>query len=178
MGTAKQDMMRLLESLPDDASLADIHSCIEAARDQFDQRVSLDGISRFTGKSSELDGKVVIPGGLQVAQWEGLGMFWDYEEAGNILSLVLIRGDQQSDPVLQIPLAEEEIQLFRDCQEEGGWGYYELKVDANDARAAVNVSLITTKRGPVSLLWFLDRQRRAAVKRAINRFVSPPLLAE
>lgn len=170
--------MRLLESLPDDVSLAEIHAHVEAARDQFDRRASSDGISRFHGDPSEFDGKVITPGGLQIAQYEGLKMFWEYEPSADFLTLHLVRGNQTSDPILQIPLSEDEIQILSDCQEEGGWGYYELRVEDNDDRAAVNISLITAKKGPVSLLWIVDKSRRAALRRAFNRFAADSLMEE
>jgi hypothetical protein len=178
MSTTKQDMMRLLESLPDDVSLADIHAHIEAARDQFDCRLSSDGITRFYGESSELDGKVLGPGALQIAQWEGLELSWSCDPFEDILSLHLIKGERESAPLLKIPLSSGEAQSLRDCLEEGGWGYYELKVLETDDRGAVNVSFRTAEQEITCMTWFLDKKRRAALTRAINRFYASPLLSQ
>ena len=138
--------------------------------DQASSKPSREGIALFEGDVRELDGKAESPGSLLIAQWEGLKLFWDYEPSGVVL-LRLSYGSQISDPILCIPLSESELQIVRDHIEKGGWGYYDLKVEENDARAAVNVSLVTAENKPVSLLWIIDSERRAAVRRAINQFL-------
>lgn len=137
-------------------------------------RYSRTGISLFEGDVRELDGKVRIPGALMVAQWEGLELTWDYERDGDVLVLYLSHLSEII-PALRIPLTQEEIQILDGHREKGGWGYYELRVEENDDRAATNVSFHTAKDKPMSLLWILDRKRRDAVRKALSRVLEEPL---
>jgi hypothetical protein len=135
------------------------------------------GIQRFEGNVRDFDRKVKIPGALMIAQWEGLQMFWDYESLEHTLVLFVTYGSGRST-VLRIPLKGDEIALLRGHRERGGWGYYELHVEEGDERAAVNVSFITAKGEPLSILWIIDKKRRDAARRAINRFVGEKLFSD
>jgi len=177
MSTAKEEILRILESLPEDASREEIHKHLEAARDQFDRRISRDGIELFQGETAEFDGKVNVPGTLEIAQYEGLGLFWDYDPGG-IFSLHLTWGSKTSEPVLRIPLTKDEMKIVHGYREKGGWGYYDLMVEKDDDRALIQVSFISAKNGPTSLLWFVDRQRRDAIRRGIDRFRADPLFGD
>jgi hypothetical protein len=142
-------------------------------------RPSRDGITLFEGDVAEFDGKVLQPGALTIAEWEGLELHWDLQP-GDVLVLILTYGSSVSDPILRLPLTEHEAQLIRGHREKLRWGYYDLKVEENDDRAAVNVSFITASDEPKSMLWIIDRKRRAAVRRAMNRFVGmrDPIFAD
>ena len=129
-------------------------------------RPSRDGITLFEGDVSEFDGKVTLPGALEIAQYEGLVLRWDYKESEKEVVLQGERGTEVS--VLRIPLTEHEVQIIHNHQEKGGWGFYDLHVEENDDRAAVNVSFITADKEPTSLLWIIDKKRRAAVREALN----------
>jgi hypothetical protein len=129
---------------------------------------SRDGITLFEGNVEEFDGKVIRPGGLEIAQYEGLVLRWDYKGSEKEVILQAKYGTEVSDPILRIPLTEHEVQLIHNHREKGGWGYYELRVDENDDRAAVNVSFVNADNVPISLLWIIDKQRRAAVRKALN----------
>ncbi len=129
-------------------------------------RPSRDGITLFEGDVSEFDGKVTLPGALEIAQYEGLVLCWDYKESEKEVVLQGERGTEVS--VLRIPLTEHEVQIIHNHQEKGGWGFYDLHVEENDDRAAVNVSFITADKEPTSLLWIIDKKRREAVREALN----------
>jgi hypothetical protein len=135
------------------------------------EKPSRDGITLFEGNVGEFDGKVTVPPGLKVAQWEGLVLCWDYKRSEKEVVLQGERGTRVSDPVLQIPLTEHEVQIIHNHREKGGWGLYDLHVEENDDRAAVNVSLVTADKNPISLLWIIDKKRRSAVRKALNRCV-------
>jgi len=127
---------------------------------------SRDGITFFEGDASEFDGKVTTPPGLWIAQYEGLVLSWDYKPSEKE---VVLQGEYCTEvSVLRIPLTEHEVQIIHNHQERGGWGFYDLHVDENDDRAAVNVSFITANKEPISLLWILDKNRRAAVRKALE----------
>ncbi|HEY7214009.1 MAG TPA: hypothetical protein VIC28_05225 [Thermoanaerobaculia bacterium] len=128
---------------------------------------SRDGITLFEGDVSEFDGKVTVPGGLEIAQYEGLVLCWDYNRSEK--EVVLQAERRTRVPILRIPLTEQEVQIIHNHQEKGGWGFYDLHVEENDDRAAVNVSFITADQEPTSLLWIIDKNRRTAVREALNR---------
>lgn len=130
--------------------------------------MSRTGITLFDGAISEFDGKVINPGALQIAQLEGLRLKWDYEEPDRVLSLHLRLGSAVSDPVLRIPLSEDEAKLLEGHLEKGGWGYYEL---VDDDRAAVHVSFMNADDKPVSLLWIVSNEHRMSIRDAMDRFV-------
>jgi hypothetical protein len=46
----------------------------------------------------------------------------------------------------------------------------------NDDRAAVNVSFMSARHEPVSVLWILNKERRAELKREVGRFLSEEML--
>lgn len=129
-------------------------------------RPSRDGITLFEGDVSEFDGKVTAPGALQIAQYEGLVLRWDYKGPEKE---VVLQGERRTRVlVLRIPLTEHEVQIIHNHREKGGWGFYDLHVEENDDRAAVNVSLITADKEPTSLLWIIDNKRRSSVREALN----------
>jgi hypothetical protein len=138
---------------------------------QREGKLSRDGITRFEGHVREFDGKVTKPGGLEIAMYEGLMLLWSYWPEGT-LDLFMTYDGEPTEPVLSIPLAADEIRLLDRCVEKGGWGYYELHVEPNDDRAAVNMSFMVAKKKPVSMLWILDRERREELKRGVGRFLS------
>lgn len=127
------------------------------------------GITRFEGSLDELDGKVARPAGLLIAQYEGLALMWDLEPAGDVLALHLEMGDDVSDPVLRIPLTEDEAKGLHGLVEKGGWGFYDMKEDED--RAAVHVSFMNAGNEPDGFLWLLDGKRRKAIRKAMDRFV-------
>jgi len=134
------------------------------------EKPSRDGITLFEGDAGEFDGKVTTPPGLRIAQWEGLVLCWDYKQPEKEVILQGKYGTEVSDPVLRIPLTEHEAKIIHNHREKGGWGFYDLHVEENDDRAAVNVSLVTADKERISLLWILDKKRRAAVREALNGF--------
>lgn len=142
---------------------------------------SREGFALFDGAITAFAGKTHNAPALQVAQWEGLQMKWDYDESARVLSLHLrsLFGSV-SAPVLRIPFTEHEAKLIHDYEEKGGWGYYELRERENDDRAAVHVSFMNASNDPVSLLFIVDRSHRTRLRRAINRFVgeADPVFAE
>jgi len=133
-------------------------------------KLSREGITLFDGVITAFDGKIISPPALQVAQWEGLQMKWDYEEADKVLALHLRFGHSVSDPVLRIPLTEDEVKVIQDYREKGGWGYYELNEEEGDDRAAVHVSFMNASDTPVSLLWIVDGNHRTKLRDAMDHF--------
>jgi hypothetical protein len=131
---------------------------------------SREGITLFDGVITAFAGKIINPPALQIAQLEGLQMKWDYEEADKVLALHLRFGRSVSDPVLRIPLTEDEVKIIQGYREKGGWGYYELNENEDDDRAAVHVSFMNASNTPVSLLWIVDRNHRTRLRDAINDF--------
>jgi hypothetical protein len=132
---------------------------------------SREGITLFDGVITAFEGKIYNPPALQIAQWEGLQMKWDYEEPDQVLALHLRYGPTVSDPVLRIPLTEDEVKLIQGYREKGGWGYYELRAEKDDDRAAVHVSFMNASNDPVSLLWIVDRNHRTRLRDAMDDFV-------
>ncbi len=124
--------------------------------DKMSRKPSRAGITLFEGDAGEFDGKDIGPVSLLVAQWEGLQLLWDYERPGDELVLHATRGRGSGHARLS---------------RKGGWGYYDMNVEENDDRAAVNVSFMNAKNEPVSLLWILDKKRRTAIRKAIDRYV-------
>jgi hypothetical protein len=98
-------------------------------------------------------------------------MKWDYEEPHQVLALHLSYGPTVSDPVLRIPLTEDEVKLIQGYREKGGWGYYELRAEEDDDRAAVHVSFMNASNDPVSLLWIVDREHRTRLRKALGEYV-------
>jgi hypothetical protein len=136
------------------------------------RRPSRDGITRFTGDVQDLDGKVMKPGGLEIAQYEGLILLWTYQP-GDVLALHMTYHEHSpGEPLISIPLLEDEIQLLKGHVEKGGWGYYELHVEPDDERAGVNVSFKDARSEPVSVLWILDKHRREELSRVVGRYLN------
>jgi hypothetical protein len=133
---------------------------------------SREGITLFDGVISAFQGKISNPPALQIAQWEGLQMKWDYDEAEKVLALHLRSlSGSVSDPVLRIPFTEDEVKIIHGYVEKGGWGYYEMREREDDDRAAVHVSFMNASDAPVSLLFIVDRNHRTRLRDAMNRFV-------
>ncbi|MEA2562929.1 MAG: hypothetical protein QOH06_4433 [Acidobacteriota bacterium] len=133
-------------------------------------KLSREGITLFDGVIAAFAGKIINPPALQIAQMEGLVMKWDYEEPDKVLALHLRIGGTVSDPILRIPLTEDEVELIEGYREKGGWGYYELKAEEDDDRAAVHVSFMNASNTPVSLLWIVDRNHRTRLRDAMDDF--------
>jgi hypothetical protein len=129
------------------------------------------GITLFEGDLCEFDDKVEGPGALQVAQYLGLELCWEHEQNGNLLVLFMKDRGETSSPILRIPLTENEAHLIHGCREKGCWWYYDLQVEETDDRAGVTVSFLDEKDETTTLLWILDRRRRALFRRAVDCFV-------
>ncbi len=111
------------------------------------------------------------PGGLVIAQYEGLILLWSYQP-GDVLALHMTYQEHSpGEPLISIPLLEDEIQLLKGHVEKGGWGYYELHVEPDDERAGVNVSFKNARSEPVSVLWILDKHRRKELSREVGRYL-------
>jgi hypothetical protein len=129
------------------------------------------GISLFEGDIRELDGKVEWPGALTIAEYTGLELWWEYQQTEGLIRLFLQDGKQVSSPILRIPLTEVEAKQIDGYQELGGWGYYDMRVEENDDRAAIQISFKNAQNESTSLLWILNKRRRALVRRAVDCFV-------
>jgi hypothetical protein len=138
--------------------------------DEASGKPSREGITLFDGAIRALEGKTHNPPALQIAQFEGLQMKWDYDESEKVLSLHLRMGGSVSAPVLQIPFTEDEVKLIHNCREKGGWGYYELREREGDDRAAAHVSFKNASNDPVSLLFIVDGNHRTRIREAIEDF--------
>jgi hypothetical protein len=137
-----------------------------------ERKPSRDGITRFTGNVRDFDGKVTQPAGLEIAQYEGLLLLWSYLP-GDVLALYMTyRANEPGKPLISIPLLEDEIRLLEGHVEKGGWGYYELLLEPDDERAGVNVSFKNARSEPVSVLWILDKDRRAEVSQRVGRYLT------
>ena len=138
--------------------------------DETSGKPSREGITLFDGVIRTLEGKTYNSPALQVAQWEGLQMKWDYDESEKVLSLHLRMGEYVSAPALRIPFTEDEVKIIHNHREKGGWGYYELRERDCDDRAAVHVSFKNASNDPVSLLFIVDRNHRTKIREAIDNF--------
>src|SRR5262245_48766522 len=112
------------------------------SRTKTSAKPSRDGITLFEGDVSEFGGKVTVPGGLEIAQYEGLVLCWDYEETEkeNCPSREVRPGGQRSRFADSFDRARGTN--HPQPSGKGGWGFYDLHVEENDDRAAVNVSFI------------------------------------
>jgi len=142
-----------------------------------DSRPSRDGITLHPGVITDFEGYTYNAPAVQVAMWEGLRLLWSYEP-GDVINLHLSLRDGYEKTALRIPLTEEEALIMGGMIEKGGWGYYELITHEDDDRGAVHVSFIAADGEPTSLLWILDRERRAIVRKALNRFLDEPVFEE
>lgn len=127
------------------------------------------GISLFEGSITELQGKAMKPPALQVAQYEGLRLLWDYEPAEKTVVLYVTQRDRT--PALHIPLTEAEASRLHNHHEKGGWGYYDLKIEENDDRAVLQVSFINESQVPTGFIWIIGKARRTKVRKALNRYL-------
>ena len=129
---------------------------------------SRDGITLYEGSLKEFSGKTTNPPALQIAKLEGLALLWDYEPAERILVLNVTQWGDDPIPAIQIPLTEAEAAIIHNYHERGGWGYYDLHVEENDDRAALQVSFINESQVPTNLLWIINKKRRTQVRKALN----------
>jgi len=139
-------------------------------QDEASGKPSREGITLFDGVITAFEGKIHNPPALQIAQFEGLRMKWDYDESEKVLSLHLRMGEYVSAPALRIPFTEDEVKLIHNHREKGGWGYYELREREGDDRAAVHVSFKNASNDPVSLLFIVDGNHRTRLREAIDDF--------